>query len=607
MNKVTKVLLIILLTALFVFGGEANEIFLKNIEIINDENNSQIIIEFDNIVNNFSNTIKGNNLVIDIPDSYLSMLDIPIKSTISDINIIQPMQLKKTPPVTRVICVWKNLKEHTVEAKNNKIVILLKGNQTKEENIEDILIKELGHDRRLDECIECNDDEHDYVESIKNENTNYNVQKTVSKPDNSFKTENINFNFSGMSLREIFETLSNLTGLNIIIDGEVKERNLNLYIQELPVNEALDLVVASSGLAMNRFNENTWIISEKDKSREIHQKKNQSIFRLVNAEADKVLELISSNTVLSQKIKIENLSIDKRINAILAYDTQENLRLLEKIISDFDKKNGQVTIELHIVEMKREDLNNFGLSFDQFPLTPQSIDVLNIPSNISIYSKLEALESQEKANILSSPKIRVVHRKTAKIEIGDEIPVPYYTYEEAHKYVTEGAINNLRVIEPLKKFEKANVGITLEVTPYIHDNSEVSMDLNIDVSDLLKIDNDGQLYTSTRNTTTFVRLKDRETAVLGGLIKQEERNEDSRIPGFQRIPILRSLFKNKRVSKKNMEMLMFITPYFVNGENNEEYTVSKNSNLNKKDNSNNLKKVDNEYYNVIGDLRKVSQ
>ncbi|MFW5781765.1 MAG: type II secretion system protein GspD, partial [Candidatus Muiribacteriaceae bacterium] len=431
---------------------------------------------------------------------------------------------------------------------------------------------------------------------------------SVSEPDQDKDSgaSNINFNFSGMSLKEIFETLSNLTGYNIILDGGVKEKEMNLFIQDLALNEALDLVVTSAGLSKHRFNGNTFIITEKERARDMLARKEQRMFKLSNAEADEVISLIQGNKILADKIKRENLSADERINAILAYDTPENLALIEKIIGDFDKKNGQVTIELHLVEMKREDLNNFGFTYDQFPISPKSMDLMNLPSSVKIYTKLEALVSEEKANILSSPKIRVVHKKPAKIRIGDEIPVPYFTYEEAHKYVNTQSSrdNDVRVVEPLKKFTRADVGIDLKVTPYIHDNNEVSMDLDVSISDLIKVDNDGQLYTSSRDTQTFVRLKDRETAVLGGLIKQEERNEESRVPGFQRIPILRHLFKNRKKTKKNMEMLMFITPYFVNKDKEPEKIADKSreTDIDRKTTPD----TDREYYNVIGELKKIS-
>jgi general secretion pathway protein D len=332
-------------------------------------------------------------------------------------------------------------------------------------------------------------------------------------------------------------------------------------------------------------------------------KKHQSVFRLKNENAEDVVKLIKANKVLSKKINVDNLSVDKRLNAILAYDTQDNLDLLEKIIKDIDKKNGQVTIELYLVEMNRNDLKNFGFEFAQYPHTPKSIDILNIPSNIQIYTQLEALAQKKRANIISSPKIRVVHNKKAELEIADTIPVPYYTYEEANKFTIPGTTDNLRVLEPLKKYKPVKVGIKLEVTPYVHDNKEVSLDINMIISNLIKVDSDGQVYTSDRNINTFVRLHDRETAVLGGLVKQEEKSEVKGIPGIYKLPLLRALFRNRKNTKSNMEMLMFITPYFVGNPADKSKTEQEKPINIKKLNVDNAEK---KYYNIIGDLKKIS-
>lgn len=615
MRKDIKIIIMLILFSVFALAGEDSVKTLTGINHFVLDDVMYVELETDNLVSYFSSNRIDNNLIIDITDCQLGMPDVPIKPEEKEVSLIQTMQLKDIPPVVRVIIVLNGVQDFTTTSKGNKVVVQIK-KEISEEKMENKLEKMMSYSKQHD-TISKEKEESFFVSkkqdvNIKDKDRENNIIKKLDKPEDIPDEDTINFNFSGMTIREIFETVSNLTGLNIIVDGEVKERKINLFIQDLPVNQVFELVCTSTGLAKHRYNSNTYIVSENDKAKDMLAFKEQSIFRLKNAEAKEVLNLIKGNQKLSSKIKMENYSVDERINAILAYDTPENLELVEKIISDFDKKNGQVTIELHLVEMQREDLNNFGLEFGQYPITPNTVDILNIPSNIKVYSRLEALAEKNKANILSSPKIRIVHKKKAVFEITDEIPVPFYTYEDANKYTVEGTNTNLRVLEPLKQYRKEEVGIKLTVEPYIHDNKEVSLDLDIDISDLSKIDSDGQLYTSTRTTKTFVRLKDRETAILGGLIKQEESNKESNLPGFTKIPLLRALFRNRKKESKNMEMLMFITPFFVNKDGEaDNVNISTGEHLKKiptiGNMSENSEVSSDDYYNVVGELKKVSQ
>ena len=610
-RKIVKIILILLLSAVMIFGSAPGTNTLISINTGETPQNVLLELEFNDVVRSFSTSSKDNSVIIDIVDANLGIPDVPVRVNNGDITLVQPMQLKKAPAVTRVIAVMNNNVEWNAVTRGNKIVVNFVKSGSSSARMEKTLEEELG----LGSSVTSDSDKNYWglntqpaksAQPVSQMNSGIQTVTNVKPQQAQGNNEKINFNFSGMTLKEIFETISNLTGLNLIVDGGVQERKINLFIQDLPVNEALELVVTSTGLAMNRFNQNTFIITEKTRAEEILVKRKQEMFQLVNSEAEDVISLISKNAELSKKLNVSSLSIDKRVNAILAFDTEYNLELLKKIIEDIDKKNGQVTIELYLVEMNRSDLNNFGMEFDNYPLSPMSMNILSLP-DLKIYGKLEALAKQEKANILSSPKIRVVHGRKAEIEIGDEIPVPYYTYEEAHKYTVGATNDNIRVVEPLKKFEKAKVGIKLEVEPFVHDNREVSLDLNISVSDLVSIDNDGQLYTSNRNTTTFVRLKDKETAVLGGLIKQEEKQSEQSIPGFQRIPILRGLFRNRKKTQSNMEMLMFITPYFVNVDG-EEAEIAAGIEKNITGNTMpDFQSQNQNYYNVIGELKKISE
>lgn len=361
--------------------------------------------------------------------------------------------------------------------------------------------------------------------------------------------------FRDLSLKDALQTLSKMMNINLIIHESVEDKKVNFYVENLNLDELLDLLIDTNGLVKKPHNDNTFVILARDSASEFGKKQYRT-FKLVNAKPEEVVKMISGSKSLSEKVDTANFSLNERINTISVYDTAENLSLIEKIIDSVDEKVKQAVIEVKLVEINRTSLRQLGIKLDSYRVSVG--DIGRLPSNYALPATLDFLEQENKAKVLASPKIRAVHGKKASINIGEVIPVPYFRYETAS--------NSYLGYTPqvYKEYRDVQVGIRLEVTPEITRDNEISMELNTTVDSVLSINDDGQIHRSERNTQTYVRIKNGETVVLGGLINHQG-SEQKNSPSFlNKVPLLKTLLTHNNTKSNNSEMIMLVTPRLVN-------------------------------------------
>ncbi len=361
--------------------------------------------------------------------------------------------------------------------------------------------------------------------------------------------------FRDLSLKDALQTLSKMMNINLIIHESVEDKKVNFYVENLNLDELLDLLIETNGLVKKPHNDNTFVILARDSAGEFGKKQYRT-FKLVNAKPEEVVKMISSSKSLKEKIDTENFSNNDRINTISVYDSVENLNLIEKIIESIDEKVKQAVIEVKLVEINRTSLKQLGIKLDDYKINVT--DIGRLPSNYALPATLDFLEQESKAKVLASPKIRAVHGKKASINIGEVIPVPYYRYETAS--------NSYLGYTPqvYKEYRDVQVGIRLEVTPEITRDNEISMELNTTVDSVLSINDDGQIHRSERNTNTYVRIKNGETVVLGGLINQQGSEQKTSPSLLNKVPLLKTLLTHNNDKTNNSEMIMLVTPRLVN-------------------------------------------
>jgi general secretion pathway protein D len=197
-----------------------------------------------------------------------------------------------------------------------------------------------------------------------------------------------------------------------------------------------------------------------------------------------------------------------------------------------------------------------GLTSADFLLTLPSVEV-------------SLIKADANSKTLANPKIRVVDNKTAKINIGNKIPILLSTTTTAAA-TTVIAGNQTTTTST----EYKDVGIKLEIKPNIRLNNDVTMDLKLDVTSLGEFDERaGQYRFGTRTTDTTINVRDGETVVIGGLISDEDRKSANKIPWLGEVPVLGKLFATNESEKRKIDVLLTITPRVIRGLSAPENTV----------------------------------
>jgi type IV pilus assembly protein PilQ len=169
---------------------------------------------------------------------------------------------------------------------------------------------------------------------------------------------------------------------------------------------------------------------------------------------------------------------------------------------------------------------------------------------------LEALASENKANIISNPRITTLDNQSARILVGKKIPL----------IVSDAAGNPITQL--------TTIGIQMLVTPHVNSNNMITMDLHPEVSDLSsQATVQGGIIIVTSEASTRVMVNDGETAVIGGLIRTNEAEREDGVPLLKDIPLFGNLFKSSNTTRESRELLILVTPRIVRDVADQGSTV----------------------------------
>jgi general secretion pathway protein D len=361
------------------------------------------------------------------------------------------------------------------------------------------------------------------------------------------------------NIKVVFDALSRATGINFILDKDIKpDTKTTIFIKKLPIAEAIQMVLSSSGLQKKDLSETTALIypSNLQKLKEYQDLIIRS-FYLNNASAKQ------ASAMLKTMLKTKDIFVDERLNMLVMRDTPEAIRVAEKLIAGNDLADPEVMLEIEVLEVNQNRLQELGIQY------PNKFSVLggatgltlrqlnNISSSTIGVTPNPALNIKKETgdvNILSNPRIRVKNNEKAKILVGDKVPI-----------ITTTSTANVGVSENVTYVD---VGLKLDVEPRITLDDFVNIKVGLEVSSLGKetvTTNGASVFQiGTRNASTVLRLKDGETQILAGLISEDERKNTSRIPGLGDIPLLGRLFSSQKDEKNKTEIVLVITPRVIN-------------------------------------------
>jgi len=360
------------------------------------------------------------------------------------------------------------------------------------------------------------------------------------------------------NIKVVFEALSRVTGINFILDKDIKpETKANIFVKNMPVEQAIEMVLSSNGLQKKVLSENTALIfpGSPQKLKDYQDLKIRS-FYLNNTSAKQ------ASAMLKTMLKTKDIVIDERINMIVMRDTPEAVRIAEKLVMAADIADAEVVLDIEVLEVSRSRIQELGILYPnklavigaETGLTLEALKAVNSTTlGISPNPALNFRKEVGDVNVLSNPRIRVKNNEKAKVLVGDKIPI-----------ITTTSTANVGVAENVTYVD---VGLKLDVEPRVTLDDYVNIKVGLEVSSLGErtVTRNGAVIFNigTRSADTVLRLKDGETQILAGLISDSERSSSSRVPGLGDIPILGRLFANQEDRRNKTEIVLAITPRVV--------------------------------------------
>lgn len=384
-------------------------------------------------------------------------------------------------------------------------------------------------------------------------------------------TQPITLKFQNARLKEVFELLAKSAGINILFDKDVRDETISIFIKDASFKEALNLILSTNNLFMKRISEETILVIPKTKQK-VDQYQDLVIrtFYLSNVRAKEMVNLLRT------MLETRRVFVNDELNTIVLRDTPEKVKLAEKIIEANDRKVAEVMFEVEILEMNRTKGSRLGWNFSENRVsgfisadeTPGafSLQELRNLNDSTIFLILPSIlvdffKQESEAQTLANPRVRVLDNKSAKINIGDRVPILLST--------TTTAPTTTTTIGPTTttSIEFKDVGIKLTIEPNIHLTNDVTLKLNLEVTslgDLVDLgNNQRQFRFGNRNTETVLNVRDGETVVISGLIREDERTSTTKIPGLGDIPIIGRLFSHVEKNKAKTDIVMTITPRII--------------------------------------------
>lgn len=373
----------------------------------------------------------------------------------------------------------------------------------------------------------------------------------------------ISVEFRDANVRMILEALSRSTGVNFIVDKDVRaDLQATIFLKQARLEDALAVITSSTQLAMRVLNPTTVLVysNTPEKAREYQDLLIRG-FYLANADAK------TTGNLLKTMLKLRDVFVDDKLNLVVVRDTPEAVRLAERLVAMHDLGEPEVMLEVEVLEVKTTRLLELGIRYpDSFTLTPLPPtaggqltlnDLRNLnSSSIGVSTPSVTLNFKREVgdlNVLANPKIRARNREKARILIGDRLPV-----------ITSTSTSTGFVSESV---QYVDVGIKLEVEPNVYFDDDVAIRVALEVSNLVR-----EIRTSTgtlayqigtRSASTTLRLKDGETQLLAGLLSNAERSDGARIPGLGDIRGLNRVFGSQRDASEKTEIVLSITPRLI--------------------------------------------
>lgn len=376
--------------------------------------------------------------------------------------------------------------------------------------------------------------------------------------------------FRDAGSRDVFLAIARLANLSITFDPTFRSTPITVDLR----NASLESAIRTVSDATQNFYRVTGartilIIPDTPNKRREYEEEVVRTFYLSNADLKETMDL------LRMVLDARRVSPVTATNAVTVKDTPERIAAAGRVISAIDKARPEVIIDVELLEVDRTKLAEYGLQIASpgsagingsasanagssgtlnlrslRNLTQADVLLANLPS---LYYRL--LKTDTNTRTLANPQLRTSEGMPAQARFGERIPVPVTTFQP----LLQGGTNQ----QPITSFNYENIGVNIDITPRTHHDDDVTLALKVAVQSISGTGFGGLPTFGNREISTVIRLRDGETNMLAGLIRDDERKVLEGIPGLSDLPVVGRLFAHSRMESNQTDIILTLTPHII--------------------------------------------
>ena len=373
--------------------------------------------------------------------------------------------------------------------------------------------------------------------------------------------------FRDASVRDVYTVIARFANVNIVFDPTFRDDRITIDLSNVTLDQALGAVSAATRNFYKVTAQRTIaVIPDTATKRREYEEEVVRTFYLSNADLKETIDLLR---IVVDARRIAPLTAT---NALTIKDTPERVSAAGRIIQAIDKARPEVVIDVELLEVNRTRLLEYGLQLaspgsagvngaadanrDKLTLenlrnlSQTDIILTNLPA---LYYRL--LKSDANTRTLANPQLRTSEGVAAQARFGEQVPVPVTTFAP----IATGGVQQ----QPITSFQYQNIGVNIDITPRTHHDDDVSLALKVVVTSLSGTGFGGLPTFGNREITTSIRLRDGETNLLAGLIRDDERTVLEGIPGLSDLPVVGRLFAHNRKETQQTDVVLTLTPHII--------------------------------------------
>ena len=384
-----------------------------------------------------------------------------------------------------------------------------------------------------------------------------------------------NIKLGDVEMKTLFRFLQRQSGVKFLFDESFQSKRITVDMENVRFKEAVEKILLQTKCFYKIIDEKTVIIvpNTPAKRREYDEQVMRTFF-LSNADAEAVQKNITAIT------GVKTVSINSARNSLTLRDTKERVDLAGKLLQSLDKPRAEVLVDVEITEVNRSRLKKYGIELSQYEVqetfapgvTPKSGESVLVRGNRfrSINSSdflfsvpslaYKLLQEDGTSKIKAKPQLRIMDQEKAKISLGDKVPIPTTTFVPNYGQSTSTSLNQ----NPITSYQLQEVGISIEISPRIHHDGWITLQLDFQFT---FITDPGSATVppslGNRSVSTLIRLRDNETGLLAGLLRDQERNTMRGFPGLSQLPILKHLFSSNEEDVDQTDIILTLTPRII--------------------------------------------